>query len=90
MTTTPTPNAADKVKTLWSGAWFSLACCHPDAEARLASMPKAGKVARLEASAARRAARVVKGELALTAFALRLREWEEAAAETLATTEGPR
>jgi len=90
MTTTPTPNAADKVKTLWSGAWFWLACCHPDAEARLASLPKAGKVARLEASAARRAARVVKGELDLPTFAARLREWETAAAVALAKTEGPR
>jgi len=87
---TPTGTPADKVRELYAGAWFWLACCFPDAEARLASLPKAGKVARLEASAARRAARVVKGELALPAFALRLREWEEAAAETLATTEGPR
>ena len=79
-----TQTVADQVRGLWSGAWLWLAACHPDAEARLAALPKSGKVARLEASAGRRAARTVRGELPLSAFALRLREWTNAAADALA------
>lgn len=75
---------ADKVRELYAGAWFWLACCYPDAEARLAALPKSGKVAKLEASAARRAARAVRGEGTLAGFASRLREWETTAAATLA------
>ncbi len=78
---------ADKVRELYAGAWFWLACCYPGAGARLAALPKSGKVAKLEASAARRAARVVRGELALAAFASRLREWETAAATALTNAE---
>jgi len=83
-------DVADKVRELYAAAWLWLACCHQDAEARLAALPKAGKVARLEASAARRGARVIRGELGLAAFAARLREWETAAADALAAQDHAR
>lgn len=72
------------VSSLWSAAWTLLCASFPDAESRLARLPHAGKVARLEASAARRGARVVRGELPLSDFVARLREWENAAADALA------
>ena len=86
-TTRSTPvstTSSTTVASLWAAAWTLLCASFPDAEARLAQLPHAGKVARLEASAARRAARVVRGELALSAFASRLREWETTAAAALA------
>jgi hypothetical protein len=55
----------------------------PDAEERLAALPRHGKVARLEASAARRGGRAVRGEGPLAAFVARLREWQTAAADQL-------
>jgi hypothetical protein len=60
-----------------------LCASFPDAESRLAKLPHAGKVAKLEQSAARRGARVVRGEIAISDFVARLREWENAAADAL-------
>lgn len=72
-----------QVAGLWAAAWTLLCASFPDAESRLAQLPHAGKVAKLEASAARRGSRVVRGELALPEFVARLREWENAAADAL-------
>lgn len=84
MTAAVQPGAtATAVSGLWASAWTMLCASFPDAESRLAALPRAGKVARLEASAARRGARVVRGELALSEFATRLREWLDAAADAL-------
>jgi hypothetical protein len=71
------------IAALWAAAWTLLCASFPDAEGRLTQLPHAGKVARLEASAARRGARVMRGELALSEFASRLREWSTAAADAL-------
>lgn len=75
---------ATAVASLWAEAWVSICASFPDAETRLAQLPHAGKVARLEASAARRGARVVRGDLALAEFVASLREWKNAAADALA------
>ena len=71
------------IAALWAAAWTLLCASFPDAEGRLAQLPHAGKVARLEASAARRGARVIRGEIALSEFASRLREWSTSAADAL-------
>ena len=83
----PTIDHGAIVAELWRAVWTLLTSEWPDAEGRLAHLPHAGKVARLEASAARRGARVLRGELALPEFVARLREFSQAAHDALARQE---
>jgi len=74
-----------EVAALWSAAWSRLVSTYPDLEARLAELPRAGVVARLESSAGRQAGRAVRGgETELAEFRSRLAKWEAAVVNALA------
>jgi len=76
---------AGAVAGAWAATWSRLAAAHGDLEGRLASLPRAGVVARLEASAGRQAGRAVRGgEAELEEFKARLARWEAAVANALA------
>jgi hypothetical protein len=76
------------VAELWAAAWERILGEHPDIEACLASLPPA--VQRLEASAARWAARVVRGEADAIELEAKLQEFSDAVIAALASQDHAR
>jgi hypothetical protein len=75
-------HVAAAVKAAWSAAWDRLRAECPDVEDRLASLPAA--VHRLEASAGRWGARVLRGEADLLECEAKIADWADAVLGALA------
>jgi hypothetical protein len=76
------------IAALWGETWRRLRAEYPDVEESTASLPPA--VHRLEASAARWAGRVVRGEADLVEFEAKLSDWEDAVIASLAAKDQAR
>jgi hypothetical protein len=82
-------HAQTDVQGLWSSAWSVLQAERPDLEGDLAALERAlparhRSLARLEASAAREAARVLRGQGSQDELAKRLQVWVDGVLEALA------
>jgi hypothetical protein len=78
------------VHTMWAASWARILAEYPDAEARLAQLPRHGAVAQLEASAARWAARVARGEADAIELEAKLADWVDGVLGALASQDDAR
>jgi hypothetical protein len=81
-------SAEGGIAALWREAWNRIRAEHDDFEARFASLPSA--VSRLEASAARWAARVLRGQADAIEAEAKIADWADAVIAALAVQDHAR